>query len=67
MPSDNLSIENAIIMFKSRRWPLMIDPQNQANSFIKKLSNDTEFSKNGSVMAYKSSDTKLMKALERAI
>ena len=54
-------------MFKSRRWPLMIDPQNQANSFIKKLSNDTEFSKNGSVMAYKSSDTKLMKALERAI
>ena len=40
LPSDNLSIENAIIMFKSRRWPLMIDPQNQANSFIKKLSGD---------------------------
>ena len=28
LPSDNLSIENGIIMFKSRRWPLMIDPQN---------------------------------------
>jgi dynein heavy chain len=28
LPNDNLSIENAIIMFKSRRWPLMIDPQN---------------------------------------
>lgn len=27
LPSDNLSIENGIIMFKSRRWPLMIDPQ----------------------------------------
>lgn len=27
LPNDNLSIENAIIMFKSRRWPLMIDPQ----------------------------------------
>jgi len=26
LPSDNLSIENAIVMFKSRRWPLMIDP-----------------------------------------
>jgi dynein heavy chain len=26
LPNDNLSIENAIIMFKSRRWPLMIDP-----------------------------------------
>lgn len=27
LPNDNLSIENGIIMFKSRRWPLMIDPQ----------------------------------------
>ena len=26
LPSDKLSIENGIIMFKSRRWPLMIDP-----------------------------------------
>jgi len=40
LPNDNLSIENAIIMFKSRRWPLMIDPQNQANKFIKKLGVD---------------------------
>jgi len=37
LPNDNLSIENAIIMFKSRRWSLMIDPQNQANKFVKKL------------------------------
>lgn len=28
LPNDNLSIENGIIMFGSRRWPLMIDPQN---------------------------------------
>jgi dynein heavy chain len=27
LPNDNLSIENGIIMFGSRRWPLMIDPQ----------------------------------------
>lgn len=26
LPSDNLSVENGIIMFESRRWPLMIDP-----------------------------------------
>ena len=37
LPSDNLSIENGIIMFGSRRWPLMIDPQTQANKFIKKM------------------------------
>lgn len=27
LPGDNLSVENGIIMFASRRWPLMIDPQ----------------------------------------
>jgi dynein heavy chain len=37
LPSDNLSVENGIIMFGSRRWPLMIDPQTQANKFIKTL------------------------------
>lgn len=37
LPSDNLSIENGIIMFGSRRWPLMIDPQTQANKFVKKM------------------------------
>ena len=38
LPTDNLSIENGIIISKSQRWPLMIDPQGQANRFIKKLS-----------------------------
>lgn len=27
LPSDTVSVENAIITSKSRRWPLMIDPQ----------------------------------------
>ena len=26
LQNDKFSIENAIIMFGSRRWPLMIDP-----------------------------------------
>ena len=42
LPSDNLSVENGIIMFGSRRWPLMIDPQTQANKFIKKLGSQQE-------------------------
>jgi dynein heavy chain len=42
LPSDNLSIENALIMFKSRRWSLMIDPQNQAGKFIKNLAREKE-------------------------
>lgn len=27
LPSDNFSVENAIITSKARRWPLFIDPQ----------------------------------------
>ena len=53
-------------MFKSRRWPLMIDPQNQANRFIKNLAKQEEFSPNG-IESLKASDPRLMKLLERAI
>lgn len=31
LPRDSFSIDNAIIMSKSNRWPLMIDPESQAN------------------------------------
>jgi dynein heavy chain, axonemal len=37
LPNDSFSIENAIMLTKSNRWPLMIDPQGQANKWIKKL------------------------------
>ena len=41
LPSDSVSIENGIIIEKARRWSLMIDPQGQANSFIKRLGRRT--------------------------
>ena len=34
LPYDNLSIENGIVISKLRRWPLMIDPQGQARTWI---------------------------------
>jgi len=35
LPNDSVSIDNAIILDNSRRWPLMIDPQMQAHKWVK--------------------------------
>ena len=63
LPSDKLSVENGIIMFKSRRWPLMIDPQTQANKFIKNLGKDVETG----LDVFKQSEANLLRSLELAI
>lgn len=37
LPSDNFSVENAIVQSKTRRWPLFIDPQGQANKWLRTM------------------------------
>ena len=47
LPTDNHSIQNGIIMSKARRWSLMIDPQGQANRFLKNMGKSPKYSENG--------------------
>ncbi|KAK4872624.1 hypothetical protein RN001_014653 [Aquatica leii] len=37
LPRDNISTENAILVTQAGRWPLMIDPQEQANRWIRQM------------------------------
>ncbi|CUG85918.1 dynein heavy chain, putative [Bodo saltans] len=37
LPSDSFSVDNAIIMTNSSRYPLLVDPQQQANKWIRNM------------------------------
>ncbi|KOX76420.1 Dynein heavy chain 7, axonemal [Melipona quadrifasciata] len=61
LPSDLFSIDNAIIVTNSRRWPLMIDPQGQANKWVKNME------KNNNIHVIRLSQIDYMRVLENAI
>lgn len=37
LPADEFSTENGMLTTMGRRWPLMIDPQGQANRWIRSM------------------------------
>ena len=37
LPADNFSTENGVIVTRCSRWPLMIDPQGQANKWVREM------------------------------
>lgn len=61
LPSDAFSSENGIIVTRGRRWPLMVDPQGQANKWIKNM----ESKRNLKIIDLKQSD--FLRVLENSI
>eukprot|EP00049_Salpingoeca_infusionum_P016632 m.342064 g.342064 ORF g.342064 m.342064 type:complete len:4133 (+) comp16119_c0_seq2:317-12715(+) len=61
LPRDQLSTENAVLVTCGRRWPLMIDPQDQANRWIRQMEG-----KNG-LQVIKLTDANFLRTLENAI
>jgi dynein heavy chain len=61
LPADNLSIDNGIFVFNCRRWPLIIDPQGQANKWIKSLGKEIN------LQVTKLSEANFLKTLENSI
>ncbi|XP_030740234.2 dynein axonemal heavy chain 3 [Echinops telfairi] len=61
LPIDSFSIDNGIIVSNSRRWALMIDPQGQANKWIKNMEKANKLS------VIKFSDANYVRTLENAL
>ncbi|KAF1323625.1 Axonemal dynein heavy chain, partial [Globisporangium splendens] len=61
LPNDSFSIDNAIMLQRSNRWPLMIDPQGQANRWVKNME------ESNNLKAVKQSQAGFVRMLENSI
>ncbi|KAI9333548.1 dynein heavy chain and region D6 of dynein motor-domain-containing protein [Obelidium mucronatum] len=60
LPADQLSTENGILVTRGRRWPLMIDPQGQANRWIRSMEGTN-------LKVVKLSEPKFLRTIENAV
>jgi dynein heavy chain len=61
LPNDSFSTDNAIIATTTRRWPLFIDPQGQANKWIRNIEKEKRLA------IIKLTDSEYTRTLENAI
>lgn len=61
LPTDGFSIDNGIVVFNSRRWPLMIDPQGQANKWVRNMEKESKLT------VIKLTDADYMRTLENSV
>jgi dynein heavy chain len=61
LPSDQHSVENAVLTLKAPKWPLLVDPQGQANTWIRNLE------KSRGLKVVHPTDPTYMRTIENAI
>ena len=61
LPTDTFSVDNGIVIFNSRRWPLCIDPQGQANKWIRTMEAEAN------LKVIKLTDGDYMRTVENAV
>ena len=61
LPKDTFSSENGVMMEYGRRWPLFVDPQSQANAWVRAME------KTSGLVVCKLSDENYTRALETAV
>ena len=61
LPKDNFSAENGTMVQHGRRWPLFIDPQGQANKWVREMEAER------GLVVIKLSDDNYMRSLETAV
>jgi dynein heavy chain len=61
LPADEFSTENGLFATMGRRWPLMIDPQGQANKWVRNMQ------KENNLQIIKLTESAFLRALENAI
>ena len=59
LPTDEFSQENGVLAMQGRRWPLSIDPQIQANRWLKNMHKD--------VKVFKISEKDFLKKMSDAV
>ncbi|GBF88264.1 dynein heavy chain axonemal protein, partial [Raphidocelis subcapitata] len=61
LPSDDVSLDNGVLVTRCKRWPLMIDPQGQANAWVRALE-----ARNG-LRVIKPGDANFLRSLESCV
>ena len=64
LPTDEVSTTNGIIVDTAKRWPLCIDPQTQANRYIKQMGKES--AENG-MESIKLTDKNFLRSLENGV